>query len=288
MAAALDEVEFLGGIGIGAVFGGEHFAAVVPAEAVGIAEAAGEDLDRGFLGAGIEAPDRGGEGCLAAAGEFALGVGKATVGAGAVADVEVAVGTEGDVFDGVDEGGAAVVVRLKPRARFGREAVGGRGGGAVDRDEVLGGEGGGVLLVGGDVEAAVGPEGHREDEERGAEVAGAVLKVVFGDEVVADGAGGEVEVPDVASFGEDEEGTARAVAGEANAFLREAGDFAKGEAGGRGRERRVVHREDLRLEGGVGGFGADCAHGGGEDEAAGVAPRVENIGKDVGERGVVE
>ena len=35
MPPALDEVEFLGRVGVGAVFGGNHFAAVVPAEAVG-------------------------------------------------------------------------------------------------------------------------------------------------------------------------------------------------------------------------------------------------------------
>ena len=58
--AALDDVQFLRHIGIGAVVGGNHFFRIVPAEAKGIAHAAGENLRR-FALVRVHAPDGRGQ-----------------------------------------------------------------------------------------------------------------------------------------------------------------------------------------------------------------------------------
>jgi hypothetical protein len=64
--ALLDLIEFVGSVGVRTVFGGEHFAPVIPAEAVGVAHAARVDFQGGLFGLRIDAPDAGGDGRLAA------------------------------------------------------------------------------------------------------------------------------------------------------------------------------------------------------------------------------
>ena len=60
VVAGEDVVHFFGGVCVGAVGDGEEVACGVPCEAVGVADAAGEDFELGG-GGGVEAPDGGGE-----------------------------------------------------------------------------------------------------------------------------------------------------------------------------------------------------------------------------------
>ena len=48
----LDLIEFFGSVGVRTVFGGEHFAPLIPAEAVGVAHAARVNLRVGFSASG--------------------------------------------------------------------------------------------------------------------------------------------------------------------------------------------------------------------------------------------
>jgi hypothetical protein len=67
MLPALDEVEFLRRVCIRTVLRREHFAAIVPAESIGVADAPREDFERRVSGLRIDTPQAGRNGRLAAA-----------------------------------------------------------------------------------------------------------------------------------------------------------------------------------------------------------------------------
>ena len=204
--APFDEVQLLGVVGVGAVADAEEFLPVVPGEAPGVADAAGEYFDLGHVARWVDTPDGGGVVGLTtfpvdgvvfknAAIHFTA------VGAGTAADVNHPVGPLGDVTDPmVVIAEAPRIAGAEPRSHFlgdagGTEWLRAENDDAVDVVRLLG-----DALVGDEVEAFLRIDRHPEN----AEVAGRQFGVVFGGEDAGKVSGGGFEAVKIAGIGEHE------------------------------------------------------------------------------------
>src|SRR5205085_2490255 len=151
--AFLDSIQLFRRVRIRTIIGREHLAVIIPAKAVGIAQAAREDLDLWALGLRIEPPYASRQRHFAALIVAAIRAGLISIRARAAADVNKTIWTDGDMPNAMVKRSDAPRIRSpQPRLRIGRLALLDAAG-AKNRDVVCDDGARFVTLISHDVES---------------------------------------------------------------------------------------------------------------------------------------
>src|SRR5436190_7743244 len=220
MVAALDDVQFLRHIGIGAVVGGNHFFRIIPAEAEGIAHAARENLRR-FALVRVYTPDGRGQIHFAAIEIARVFARLIAIRAGTARDVKKTIGALRDVIHAVIERADTPWVGLAQK-RLGYERL--RVLAAINR-HFVGDERGGIQLA---IARDEKPAGLIERKSPGGRMTTFRFQILFAAQDLLHPAAG-VDFPDVPIAAENIDVTAAGLERETNGVFREPGHFANGE-----------------------------------------------------------